>query len=200
MPQRLTYRPFLSRKAEIGKERIQQVLPRRRTEIGPQAAAHSADLIQQASRNRERASPPSRACPSARCSTPGTTGSEACSSAKRAAWRGALPQEPREANPSGRPTTRETRSPEALFPRNSHDPKSYPASPSHAAIFGAYPKRRLRGSAPGPHFSHSAHTPGSARPGPRWPRRESHPSPSPCASYKTARRTARLREAGCSTR
>ena len=117
LPQRLTYRPFLSRKAEIGKERIQQVLPRRRTEIGPQAAAHSADLIQQASRNRERASPPSRACPSARCSTPGTTGSEACSSAKRAAWRGALPQEPREANPSGRPTTRETRSPEALFPR-----------------------------------------------------------------------------------
>ena len=108
---------FLSRKAEIGKERIQQVLPRRRTEIGPQAAAHSADLIQQASRNRERASPPSRACPSARCSTPGTTGSEACSSAKRAAWRGALPQEPREANPSGRPATRETRSPEALFPR-----------------------------------------------------------------------------------
>lgn len=37
------------RKAEIGKERIQQVLPRRRTEIRPRAAAHSTDLIQQAS-------------------------------------------------------------------------------------------------------------------------------------------------------
>ena len=68
---------FLSRKAEIGKERIQQVLPRRRTEIGPRAAAHSADLIRQASRNRERAPPPSRVCTSAKCSTAGATGSEA---------------------------------------------------------------------------------------------------------------------------
>lgn len=45
---------------------------------GNRDAAHSADLIQQASRNRERAPPPSRAYTSAKCSTSEITGSKAC--------------------------------------------------------------------------------------------------------------------------
>ena len=59
--------------------------------------------------------------------------------------RSVLPQEPREAKPAarGNPQLNKNTQAGSPLPAIVAHPKNYPASPSHAAIFGAYPKTKM---------------------------------------------------------